>query len=503
VRTRRQLASKYFEHLLKLPQAYYDNETTGKIINRLSRAITEMTGFFQFFANNLLQLLLTIAITIGVLLWYSWPLALLFMLLIPSNLYLTALTSGRWQKYESQKNTHFDTASGRFAEVVGQSRLVKSYRTEQQELARFDKEISEMVGITWNQSIWWHSMNALRGIVFGAIFAGIYGTLFYQTARGVFTVGDMVLLITLVQQVAFPMRNLSFFVDSYQRAVANSKDYVSAMQEAPEKESTTEGIDVPSGAVEFDDVSFGYDNDQTRVLKHISFLLEPGKKLALVGESGGGKTTIANLLMRLYDPDKGAIRIDDVDISEVSRGSLRRKIATVFQDAAIFSGTIRDNVTYAKPGASDKEVAAALKAANADEFVARLTHGLDTEIGERGVKLSGGQKQRIAIARALLKDAPILVLDEATSALDSKAEQQVQKALERLMENRTTLIIAHRLSTIAGVDTIVTLANGKVDEAGSPAELATSGGIYSELLSLQRGANEDVEKQLSRYDIAV
>lgn len=501
IKVRRQLSTKYYQHLLTLPQKYYDSEVTGKIINRLSRAVTDITNFFQFFSNNLLQLLLTVGVTIIILAIYSWPLAILFTLLIPANLYLTAKTSVKWQRLEGQKNTHFDIASGRFAEVVSQVRLVKSFRTEQRETESFDGEVEQMIDITKEQSTHWHVMNSLRGLLFGVVFALIYGVLFYETARGQLSVGDMVMLLTLVQQVAFPMRSLSFFVDNFQKAVANSRDYISAMHEAPEVDNAESELTIHDGAVEFRDVHFSYEAND-KVLHDISFVIQPGQKVALVGESGGGKSTIANLLMRLYDPDDGAITIDGVNTSEVTRTSVREQIATVFQDASLFSGTVRENIVYARPDASDHAIEQAARSANAWDFIQKLPNGLDTEIGERGIKLSGGQKQRVTIARAILKDAPILILDEATSALDSKAEAEVQEALDRLMQGRSTLIIAHRLSTIAGVDTIVTLRDGHVDEVGSPKKLATTDGIYAELLKLQMGSTDKAKSQLAQYDIA-
>lgn len=502
VRTRRQLSKLYYQHLLTLPQHYYDGEVTGKIVNRLSRAITDVTQFLQFFSNHLLDTLLTVAVTVIVLVWYSWPLALLFLLLIPANLYITTKTSGRWQKYESQKNSHFDIASGRFAEVVAQMRLVKSFGAEKRELHKFDSEVAHMEGLTSKQSVWWHSMNALRSIVYGTIFAAIYGILFYQTARGAFTVGDMVLLLTLIQQIIYPMRSMSFFVDSYQRAVANSKDFLAAMAETPEREPRTRRkLRVAKGTIVYHNVSFAYESGK-EVLHGVDAVLTSGKKIALVGESGGGKTTISNLLMRLYDPTEGSISIDGVNIATVSRASVRQHIATVFQDAALFSGTIRENIAYAVPDASEKAILRAAQDANALGFIQDFPDGLDTEIGERGIKLSGGQRQRIAIARAILKDAPILILDEATSSLDSKAEHEVQQALDRLMKGRTTLIIAHRLSTIANADMIITLKNGAIDEVGSPAQLAATDGIYATLLQLQFGATERAKQQLEAFDIA-
>lgn len=502
MRMRKQLSSRYYKHILSLPQYYFDSELTGKIINRLNRAITDVTQFIQFFANNLLSMLLVVIISLGIMVYYSWPIAVFMLLLIPIFVYVTAKTSVKWQKYEKQKNKHYDIASGRFAEVVSQVRLVKSFNTETRELKDFDKRFTRMVGITRKQSIYWHSMNAIRGVALGVIYALVFGTLFYQAAKGMLSIGDMVLLIALVQQISGPLQSMSFFIDRYQRAAANSRDYAEAMDEKPETqdEQGKQVLDAHHAKVEFRGVDFAYD-DKKQVLHDISFVIESGKKLALVGESGGGKSTLANLLMRLYSPKSGEVLINGKDIRDVTRESLRDAIATVFQDAALFSGTVRENIAYARPSATDKEIEKAARAANAWEFVCDLPDGLETEIGERGIKLSGGQKQRIAIARALLKDAPILILDEATSSLDSRSEVVVQGALDKLMEGRTVLIIAHRLSTIAHVDTIVTLKKGRVDEVGAPAQLAKSGGIYAQLLDLQMATSEKAKKKLAKFDM--
>jgi ATP-binding cassette subfamily B protein len=502
VKVRQQLSNIYFSHLLDLPQQYYDNEITGKIVNRLGRAITGVSGFLQFFANNLLQMLLSVVVAIIVLLIYSWPLAILFVLFIPANLLLTARSSGKWQAYEKQINEHFDIASGRFTEVVSQMRLVKSFGSQKNELNKFNFHLKKMIGLTNKQSSHWHSMNAIRGVVFGILFAGIYMVVFYQTANKMLSVGDMVLLVALIQQLALPLRNLSYFVDSYQKAVANSKDFLKAMKELPESHDE-DALDlvVKNSDIEFDNVSFAYKNNE-KVLHDIAFKIREGEKVALVGESGGGKTTITNLLMGLYRPLHGKIIIGGQDLAQVSFTSLRRNISTVFQDPAMFSGTVRENIAYSNLKAGDEEIEKAAKAANAHDFISKLSNGYNTEIGERGIKLSGGQKQRIAIARALLKDAPILVLDEATSSLDSRSEVLVQNALERLMKGRTVLIIAHRLSTIAHADVIVTLKDGRVDEVGSPSELASTGGIYAQLLKIQAGITEPSKNSLAKFDIA-
>lgn len=502
VRTRYQLSTAYYKHLLSLPQSYFDKGSMGKVINRLYRAISDITSFLQLFSNNLLQMLITTILTLIVLAFYGWQLALLFIILIPANFYLTARTSGRWQRVEREKNKHFDRASGRFAEVIGQVRLVKSFIAEKREYQQFDTDMRAMIGLTATQSKHWHGMNFVRTVVFGAIQAATLTFVFYFASTKRLSIGDIALLVMLIQQAGAPLRGLSFFVDSYQRAVTNSRDYIEAMAITPElSQDNRTRLSVLRGDIRFDHVSFAY-SDGVRVLNDISFTINKGEKVALVGESGGGKTTIANLLMGLYSVTDGSILIDDHNIGKVRHADVRASIATVFQESALFSGTIRENIAYGRPDATDDDIMKAAKTANADTFINKLENGLDTEIGERGITLSGGQRQRISIARAVLKDAPILILDEATSSLDSRAEHEVQEALDRLMKNRTTLIIAHRLSTIAGVDRIVTLKNGCIDEVGTPAELAKTNGIYAQLLKLQLGASETAKRKMARFEIA-
>jgi len=312
----------------------------------------------------------------------------------------------------------------------------------------------------------------------------------------------MVLLVQYAMLIRIPIFSISFLIDQTQRAIANTKDYFEVMDVKPDiiDLPNAKELKVTKGEIEFNDTSFAYDHKP--VLNNISFTLKPDFKTALVGESGEGKTTITNLLMRLYEPRSGKILIDGQDISKVSQSSLREKIGVVFQEPALFSGTIKENISYSNPNASDQEIINAAKAANAHKFITKFEKGYETEIGERGLKLSGGEKQRIAIARAILKDAPILVLDEATSSLDSRSEVEVQNALKELMKGRTTLIIAHRLSTISQVDQIITLSGGKVQETGSPEELARSGGIYDQLLSIQKGHTESAKKKLKAYELA-
>jgi ATP-binding cassette subfamily B protein len=502
VKLRRGLQHRYYSHLLSLPQTYFDTELSGKIINRMNRGITQISNFAQMISNNFLQFIFSTILSLGIVLYFSWQVAFMLFLLYPVFIWLTAKTSTRWQGYQKQINEHFDIAGGRFAESIGQVKVVKSFIQEARELKFFNHHNDEATKVTRPQSRFWHKQDVLRRLVLNIIFLAVSVYIFVETARGVYSVGQMVLLIQYAALIRLPIFSISFLIDQTQRAIADSKDFFEVMDQKPEiaDHSGARSLTVERGEIKYDAVTFSY--DKVPVLKDLSFTLKPDTKVALVGESGEGKTTITNLLMRLYEPQRGTITIDGQNINDVTQESLREQIGVVFQDPALFSGTIRENISYARDKATDAEVTAAAKAANADEFIAKLKDGYDTEIGERGLKLSGGQKQRIAIARALLKNAPILILDEATSSLDSKSEAMVQEALLRLMKGRTTIIIAHRLSTIENVDQIITIQGGTVDEIGAPSELAKSGGIYAQLLQLQKGHTETTDKKLKAYEIA-
>lgn len=503
IKLRYYLSTRYYDHLLTLSQKYYSNELTGKIINRLSRSITGVTDFINMFSNNFLQFLLTTVFTLIIVARYSWVVAILFATLYPIFLWLTGRTSSKWQVYQKELNEVSDIASGRFAEVVSEIKVAKSYTSEKTESNFFKKMLRKTIKITKPQSLLWHREDIYRRLVLNFIFGLVYVYIFWQAVNGKFTIGETVLLIQYGTLIRLPIFSMSFLVDRTQRAIADSKDYFTAMEEVADIVDLpgATSLKVTHSEVTFTDVNFAYEEKQP-VLNNVSFDIKTGTKIALVGESGEGKTTVTNLLLRLYEPTSGVIAIDGQNVSSVTQKSLREKIAVVFQDPALFSGTVRENIAYGKPNATSQQIEKAAKTANAFDFIQKLPKGLDTLIGERGMKLSGGQKQRIAIARAILKDAPILILDEATSSLDSKAESEVQKALEELIKGRTTLIIAHRLSTIAGVDKIVTLRYGHVDEIGTPAELSKTDGIYAQLLQLQNHTDEKTKKKLKEYELS-
>ncbi|MDB5182036.1 MAG: (1--_2) glucan export composite transrane/ATP-binding protein [Candidatus Saccharibacteria bacterium] len=504
LRLNRILSRRYYEHLLTLPQSYYDTELSGKIISRLNRSINQITNFMQMMSNNFLQFLFSTIFILSIVAYYSWPTALMMFLLYPVYIFFTVRTSKKWRDWQTEKNKNFDIANGRFGEVINQVKVVKSFLSEKREVGYFDKHYGRAQAINEPQSKYWHTHDVTRRLVLNVIFFGVYAYIFWQGAQGHLTPGAVVALILYSTQIRIPIFTISMLVDTAQRAIADTKDYFEVMNLSPEiaDKPGAKAIEVREGEVVFKKVCFGYTKDKD-VLKDIDLHIAAHTKVALVGESGEGKTTLTNLIMRLYEPTKGHIFIDGQNITEVTQASLREQIGVVFQEPALFSGTIRENIAYGRPDAPSEDIELAARAANAHTFIDKLEKKYDTPIGERGMKLSGGQKQRIAIARAILKDAPILILDEATSSLDSRSEQLVQEALERLMQNRTTIIIAHRLSTIQHVDQIVTIRNGQIDECGSPHELERTGGIYAQLLELQqRSADQIKEEKLKQFDIA-
>ncbi|MDK9298451.1 ABC transporter ATP-binding protein [Propionibacterium freudenreichii] len=506
MRLRAGLSKRYFDKLLGLPQRYFDDELSGTIIGRLSRSITEITQFMQSFSNNFFPMLLTVGAVLVITAHYSVWISLLLLAIFPLYVFFTALTSRRWQRFERRKNAHVDQASGRFAEVISQMRVVKSFVQERREYSGFSRHYDRTVALTRPQSRWWHSMDVVRRGVLNVVFFVIYLIIFLGTARSVYSLGTMVMLVQMVGMARQPATMMSFFVDQSQRAVAGSRDYFEVLAQPSEHDWRHEDapapalIDADAPMISFRDISFGYGQGPD-VVEHISFDVARGERLALVSESGGGKTTLVSLLMGLYRPRQGQILVGGHDTSTLGVTQLRAQVGVVFQEPLLFSGTVSENIAYADPDVADQQIRDAAKRANADVFIRALPHGYASVVGERGLKLSGGQKQRIAVARAMIKDAPILVLDEATSALDSRAEQAVQNGLEQLMEGRTSIIIAHRLSTIATVDRIVTMRGGRVDEIGSPAELAASGGIYAQLLALQASGRRRDRRRLKEFDI--
>lgn len=507
------LSKKFYEHVLGLHIGYFDNEITGQIVNKMYRGITSITDFIQNMLNNFLPFFLTALVTIILLAFYSPAIALLLAALFPIYIVISNTSSRAWMKIEKEKNILVDASQGRVFESFVGIRVVKSFAAEAAELLAFLTSRKKIEGLTQTQSKQWHFYDFMRRFALNIILFGIFSYIVYWTFHKRFTLGEMTFLLQLVQQARFPLFAMSFILGQIQQAGAGSADYFKVLEteshihDAKNARDLTIQTKRTDPFIKFTNVSFTY-NQGNRVLSDITFAIRRGEKFALVGQSGEGKSTIVNLLLRYYEPQKGTITVSGKNINTVTQASLRDHVAVVFQESLLFSGTIMDNIRFGKPGATDAEVVRAAQAANAHSFIQGLSGGYNSTIGERGVKLSGGQKQRIAIARAIIKNAPIIILDEATSSLDSRAEVDVQKGLHELMKNRTAIIIAHRLSTIASADHILVLSAGRVAQYGSHTELLTDKhGLYAQLVSLQQrllhAPSAATKEKLQSFDIVV
>jgi ATP-binding cassette, subfamily B, bacterial len=507
------LSKRFYKHVLSLHIGYFDNEITGQIVNKLYRGITSITEFIQNMLNNFLPFFLTAFITIILLAHYSPFIAVLLAILFPIYILISSSSSKSWMGYEEKKNTIIDASQGRVFESFVGVRVVKSFAAEAAELAAFLKDRLTVEHLARKQTKQWHIYDFVRRFMLNIILFGIFAYIIFWTFHRQYTLGEMTFLLQLVQQARFPLFAMSFILEQIQQASAGSADYFKVL------ETQTKIHDNPGAKtihiskykdhdpfIKFNAIDFTYEESGHHVLHDISFTIYRGDKFALVGESGQGKSTIVNLLLRYYEPQKGTITVCNQNIQNVTEESLHNHIAVVFQESLLFSGSIKENIRYGKPDATDEEVIRAAKAANAHEFIMGLSEQYNSPIGERGVKLSGGQKQRISIARAMIKNAPIIILDEATSSLDSKSEIEVQKGLEELLKGRTAIIIAHRLSTIATATHILVLANGRVAQYGSHEDLLRNKrGMYAQLVELQasllKAPSEVTKKKLQSFDL--
>lgn len=496
---RKFLTERFYAKVLTLPQSYFDSQISGKIVNQLNRGIDTTYQFLNGVSNFILPTFLQSLFTIVVLAYYDITIAFITFLLFPIYLSLSYYSTVRWGKEEIKKNKIEDITRGRINEVINNIRLVKGFSNEKSEFKTVASNLTKINKIYARQSTTFHKFDFSRNLSLIIILFLINILVFYNTFVGNLTIGEMVLILQLFNLARIPLFAMSYILTQIQRAEAGSKEYFEIM-ELKSTENFTENKTfrkIENANIELKNVSFKYEGSEN-VLEDVSFKIKSGEKIALVGHSGAGKSTIVNLILKLYTPTSGDIYINEKPYSKLSHNAIRNNIALVFQENELFSSTVKENVLYGKKNASDNEVIEALKKANAYEFVQKLPNGINSEIGERGVRLSGGQKQRIQIARAILKDSPILILDEATSSLDAKSESEVQVALNNLMKGKLVIIIAHRFSTIQNVNKIVVIDNGRVVNYGTPQELSKQKGIYSELLNYQIEGNK---KLLEKFDI--
>jgi len=487
---RKFLTEIFFEKALTLSQTYYDGELSGKIINQLNRGVQVITDFFNTATNFIVPSFLQAIFTIALLAYYN-PLTALFMtILFPIYIYFSAASTKNWSKYQQKRNVYEDIVRGRLSESILNIRLVRGFNNQVRELKTIAEGLTQSNKYFAKQSETFHIYDFIRNASLHTILLGVYFLTFLKTFQGRSSFGELILIIQLVNQIRRPLFAMSFVLGRIQEAENGSKEYFNIL-DLPSRETIEHNVsprNLKEHTLIFDDVSFAYEEGH-EVLHNLNFNISKNQTVALVGKSGAGKTTITNLIMKFYDPTRGVIRMGDVSYKELSTTDVRHNIALVFQDHELFSTSVRENVAYGID-ATDAQVQKALEKAQVWRFVQELPKGMDSEIGERGVRLSGGQKQRVQIARAILKNAPILILDEATSSLDAQSEADVQEALEVLMKDRIVLVIAHRFSTIRNADRIVVLDKGAIIDQGSPSELSKREGIYQDLLRFQIEGNQ-------------
>ena len=485
-RTLADLRLAVYQKIIWLPMSFFDSRRIGELLSRITSDVGTLQDTFTTTLAELLRQLLVLIIGVTVIFVLTPELAL-FMLLTFPLLVIGALIFGRFIRKLSKKTQDQLASSNIIVEETMQSiAVVKSFTNELIEVARYRKSLLDVV----NTAIY---AARYRGLFISftilALFGGIVAVIWYGgtlVQSGEITVGKLLSFVLYTTFIGASIAGLGDIYSQIQRSIGASERMLEILDQRDESNSSHRSIKL-SGAVSYDLVEFVYPTraDMT-VLKSISFSVRPGEKVALVGPSGSGKSTIVSLLMRFYPLSKGTISVDGNNINSYGLSAYRENIGIVPQEVILFGGTIRENIAYGKPHASQEEIYEAARQANALEFIESFPEKFDTLVGDRGVKLSGGQRQRVAIARAILKNPSILILDEATSSLDAKSEQLVQDALEKLMENRTTIVIAHRLSTIRKVDRILVIKDGRIAESGSHHELSSlDNGIYRNLLKLQ------------------
>lgn len=480
-----------FEHLQKMSFKYFDNAKTGQLLSRLTSDIAEIGELSFRGPNDVIVCCITMIGTIGILFWMNFYLGLLIAVLLIGKTLHTVYVNKKMKAAFRENRIKSGEITARAEESLGGIRLVKAFAQEKYELKRFmEKSLDFLETRRKSYKILAYfsgSVNFFTNIT-NLLILACGGLLI---AKDKLSLSDFVAFLLYVNLFMKPLLRLTVFTEMYQRGMAGFQRFYEIMEMKPEIIDLENAVICKKirGEIEFDNLVFGY-SDQKKVIKGFNLKIAPGQTVAFVGETGAGKTTIASLLLRFYEPLSGRILIDGIDIRQYKQQELRRNIGIVQQDVFLFSDSVAYNIAYSKPGAEAKEVEKAAVMAAADRFIKNLPYKYATEIGERGVKLSEGQKQRLAIARVFLKNPPIVILDEATSSLDNYTEKLIQESLDKLAENRTTLIIAHRMSTIKNADKIIVLNNGEVAEIGTHSTLMLKGGLYYNLYNAQKQTDD-------------
>jgi ATP-binding cassette, subfamily B, multidrug efflux pump len=470
----------------RLPLKFFDSRTRGEVMSRAVNDLDSISGTLQQTLTQLLTSALTLIGVIIMMLTISWILTLVTVLTLPLSIVVVARIAKRSQKFFMKQQMALGAMNGHVAEMYGGHAIVTAFGHERKSVATFNKLNEDYYDGAWRAQfatgIIWPTMMFVGNI--GYVLIAVIGGLL--VTRGSIAIGDVQAFIQYGRQFSMPITQLSGIANVIQLTIVSAErvfELIDEPEETPDAEDA-KVIASPRGAVQFDNVSFRY-KEAVPLIDNMSMNIRPGQMIAIVGPTGAGKTTLVNLLMRFYDVDSGAIRVDGVDIRELKRGALRRMFGMVLQDTWLFSGTIRENVAYGREKASDDAIVKAAKAAQADHFIRTLPENYDTPINEEASNLSQGQKQLLTIARALLADPAILILDEATSSVDTRTEVLIQHAMATLMRGRTTFVIAHRLSTVRNADVILMMEHGQIVEKGTHHELLEAKGRYAELYHSQ------------------
>jgi len=487
-RAMRRVGLKVFEHLHALDLAFHLNRRTGGLSRDIERGTNGISFLMRFLVFNIVPTFLELFLVMGIL-WqqYRFEFALIVFISVVSYVWFSKTTTDWRTQFIREANQADSRSSTRAVDSLLNFETVKYFTNETHEARLYDLELEKWEQAKRKNRLTLFALNGGQALIISSSLTAMLILAAYEVSEGRMTLGDFVLVNAFMMQIFLPLNFLGFVYREIKSSMTNIEKMFALLQAKPkiEDKPSAAQLSVKQGKIEFKDVCFGYDEDRS-ILNKLSFTLLPGEKLALVGSSGAGKSTVAKLLFRFYDATSGEILIDDQNIRDVTQNSLRSAIGVVPQDTVLFNTTLIENVRYGRPDASDDEVKRAIEMAHLQRFIEDLPKGYDTQVGERGLKLSGGEKQRVAIARTILKNPSILVFDEATSSLDSASESAVMGAIEEVSEGKSSVVIAHRLSTIIDADRILVVDQGKVIEQGNHQSLLADQGRYAQLWALQK-----------------